>query len=78
MTEQKEETKTTKPLSLSSTARTGAPAKADATQVRQKFSHGRSRAVTVEVKKPVKRPVAPAAPAAPSAAPAPAPAPSAA
>src|SRR3989338_3807102 len=73
MTEQKEETKATKPLTLSTTARSGAAAKADATQVRQKFSHGRTRAVTVEVKKPVKRTpgAAPAAPAA--AAPSPAP-----
>ena len=54
MTEQNEQTKTTKPLTLSTT-RTGAASKADATQVRQKFSHGRTRAVTVEVKKPVKR-----------------------
>ena len=55
MTEQKEQTK--KPLTLSTTARTGAGAAkaADATQVRQKFSHGRTRAVTVEVKTPVKR-----------------------
>jgi translation initiation factor IF-2 len=70
MTEQKEETKSTKPLTLSTTARSGAAAKADATQVRQKFSHGRTRAVTVEVKKPVKRPggaPAPAAAAAPAA-----------
>ncbi len=59
MTEQKEETKSTKPLTLSTTARSGAAAKADATQVRQKFSHGRTRTVTVEVKKPVKRPNAP-------------------
>jgi translation initiation factor IF-2 len=66
MTEQKEETKPTKPLTLSTTARSGAAAKGagDATQVRQKFSHGRTRAVTVEVKKPVKRPGAPSAPAA--------------
>ncbi len=71
MTEQKEEqAKTTKqPLSLSAN-RAGAAAKADATQVRQKFSHGRTRAVTVEVKKPVKRP--------PGAAPAPTPVPVAA
>jgi len=69
MTEQKEQSKTTKPLTLSTTARSGAAAKADATQVRQKFSHGRTRAVTVEVKKPVKRPGAGA-----TAAPAPAPA----
>ena len=59
MTEQKETTKPTKPLTLSTTtARPGASAakNADATQVRQKFSHGRTRAVTVEVKKAVKRP----------------------
>jgi translation initiation factor IF-2 len=62
MTEQKEETKATKPLTLSTTTRSGAAAKADATQVRQKFSHGRTRAVTVEVKKPVKRPPSAAAP----------------
>src|SRR5258708_36225734 len=55
MTEQKEETKPTKPLTLSTTARAGAAKSSDATQVRQKFSHGRTRAVTVEVKKPVKR-----------------------
>jgi translation initiation factor IF-2 len=69
MTEQKEETKATKPLTLSTTARSGAAAKSDATQVRQKFSHGRTRAVTVEVKKPVKR--APGAPAPVATAPAP-------
>ncbi|MDP2331219.1 MAG: translation initiation factor IF-2 [Reyranella sp.] len=73
MTEQKEETKATKPLTLSTTARSGAAAKADATQVRQKFSHGRTRAVTVEVKKPVKRTSGAAAPAPVAAAPAPAP-----
>src|SRR5262245_64418325 len=70
MTEQKETTKPTKPLTLSTTTRSGAAsAKSDATQVRQKFSHGRTRAVTVEVKKPVKRPggTAAAAPAAPKA-----------
>src|SRR5262245_37878478 len=79
MTEQKETTKPTKPLTLSTTERSGAAsAKSDATQVRQKFSHGRTRAVTVEVKKPVKRPASAAAPAAapkaetPAAAPAPA------
>src|SRR5688500_16138638 len=74
MTEQNEQTKPTKPLTLSTTTRTGAAAKggSDATQVRQKFSHGRTRAVTVEVKKPVKRPPGASAPAA--AAPAPAPA----
>ena len=66
MTEQKETTKPTKPLTLSTTtARPGASSakNADATQVRQKFSHGRTRAVTVEVKKPVKRPAAPSGPA---------------
>ena len=64
MTEQKEATKPTKPLTLSTTARTGAAAgKADATQVKQKFSHGRTRAVTVEVKKAPKRPTGAAAPA---------------
>ncbi len=76
MTEQKETTKPTKPLTLSTSARTGAAAaKGGETQVRQKFSHGRTRAVTVEVKKPVKRPTgaAPApAPAAPAAEAAPA------
>ncbi|MDB5489344.1 MAG: infB [Reyranella sp.] len=70
MTDQNEQSKTTKqPLTLSTT-RSSAAAKADATQVRQKFSHGRTRAVTVEVKKPVKRattaPAATAAPAAPA------------
>jgi translation initiation factor IF-2 len=76
MTEQKEEGK--KPLTLSAAGR-GAAAKADATQVRQKFSHGRTRQVTVEVKKAVKRPTTggTAAPAASTpaveAAPAPAP-----
>ncbi len=70
MTEQKEENKSTKPLSLSTASRSGAASKTDANQVRQKFSHGRTRSVTVEVKKPVKRPPG-AAPAA--AAPAPAP-----
>lgn len=78
MTEQKETTKPTKPLTLSTTARSGAAAaKGSETQVRQKFSHGRTRAVTVEVKKPVKRtgsaPAATAAPA-PTAAPEAAPA----
>ena len=62
MTEQKEETKPSKPLTLSTTARAGAAKSSDATQVRQKFSHGRTRAVTVEVKKPVKRPGGPATP----------------
>jgi translation initiation factor IF-2 len=69
MTEQKEETKPTKPLTLSTAARAGTAAKSsDAMQVRQKFSHGRTRAVTVEVKKPVKR-----AGSTPAAAPPPAP-----
>ena len=48
MTEQKEQTKPTKPLTLSTTTRTGAAAAkggSDATQVRQKFSHGRTRVV---------------------------------
>ena len=63
MTEQKEANKPTKPLTLSTTARTGAAAaKAGETQVRQKFSHGRTRAVTVEVKKQAKRPPTGAAP----------------
>ncbi len=83
MTEQKEQNnKPSKPLTLSTAGRNpGAAAKTDATQVRQKFSHGRTRAVTVEVKKPVKRPGAAAAasttaaPAAPAPTPAPAPAP---
>ena len=75
MTEQKEATKPTKPLTLSTTARTGAAAgKADATQVKQKFSHGRTRAVTVEVKKQTKRPGTPA----PASTPTPAPTPQAA
>ena len=64
MTDQKEGKK---PLTLSTAGRSGAAAKADATQVKQKFSHGRTRQVTVEVKKQVKRPpgaavTAPAAP----------------
>jgi len=67
MTEQKETTKPTKPLTLSTTARSGASAaKGGETQVRQKFSHGRTRAVTVEVKKPVKRPSSGAAASAPA------------
>ena len=71
MTEQNETTKPTKPLTLSTSTRAGAAgAKGGETQVRQKFSHGRTRAVTVEVKKPVKRPPsAPTAPAAPVAPP---------
>ena len=76
MTEQNDQNKTTKPLTLSTT-RTGAASKADATQVRQKFSHGRTRAVTVEVKKPVKRAGTAAAPAAAPAPVAPAPVPEA-
>jgi translation initiation factor IF-2 len=80
MTDQKETTKPTKPLSLSTTARSGSAAAQKGggeTQVRQKFSHGRTRAVTVEVKKPVKRPGGAPAPAAAAPAPTPAPAPSA-
>jgi translation initiation factor IF-2 len=74
MTEQKETTKPTKPLTLSTTARSGAAAaKGGEMQVRQKFSHGRTRAVTVEVKKQAKRPASSAA-----VAPAPTPAPEAA
>src|SRR5689334_7270267 len=78
MTDQKETTKPTKPLTLSTTARSGSAAAKGGgeTQVRQKFSHGRTRAVTVEVKKTAKRPGAPA-PAAAAPAPTPAPAPSA-
>lgn len=54
MTDQKE--KPNKPLTLSTAGRGGAAAaKSDTTQVRQKFSHGRTRAVEV-VKKPAKRP----------------------
>src|SRR4030095_7715580 len=59
MTEQKDHTKPPKPLTLSTTTRTSAaPAKgaSDATQVRQKFSHGRTRVVEVEVRQTVKRP----------------------
>jgi translation initiation factor IF-2 len=78
MTDQNEQTKPTKqPLTLSTASRAGAAAKADATQVRQKFSHGRTRAVTVEVKKAVKRPGGPATPAPVAVAPTPAPAPEA-
>src|SRR5471032_2379239 len=70
MTDQKEGKK---PLTLSTASRSAA-SKADATQVKQKFSHGRTRQVTVEVKKVAKRP--PGAPATPApvaeAAPAPA------
>ena len=77
MTDQNEQTKPTKPLTLSTATRAGAAAKSDATQVRQKFSHGRTRAVTVEVKKPVKRTGSPATAAPVAAAPAPAPAPAA-
>jgi translation initiation factor IF-2 len=62
MTDQNETTKPTKPLTLSTTARSGSAAAKGGgeTQVRQKFSHGRTRAVTVEVKKTAKRPGAPA------------------
>jgi translation initiation factor IF-2 len=75
MTDQNEQTKPTKPLTLSTANRAGAAAKSDATQVRQKFSHGRTRAVTVEVKKAVKRPGGPAVATPVAAAPSPAPAP---
>src|SRR5689334_10474373 len=77
MTEQKETTKPNKPLTLTTTARTGSAAAKGGggeTQVRQKFSHGRTRAVTVEVKKQAKRPTGAAAPAAATPAPAEAPA----
>ena len=40
-----------KPLSLKSQGRSDASQSADAGQVRQSFSHGRSRAVAVEVRK---------------------------
>jgi translation initiation factor IF-2 len=60
MTDQKEGKK---PLTLSTASRSAA-SKADATQVKQKFSHGRTRQVTVEVKKVAKRP--PGAPATPA------------
>src|SRR5476651_2437903 len=60
MTDQKEGKK---PLTLSTASRSAA-SKADATQVKQKFSHGRTRQVTVEVKKVTKRP--PGAPATPA------------
>src|SRR6185295_11646946 len=67
MTEQKETTKPSKPLTLTTTARSAAAGKGGETQVRQKFSHGRTRVVAVEVKKQAKRPVGTAAPAAPAA-----------
>jgi translation initiation factor IF-2 len=64
MTDQKEGKK---PLTLSTAGRSGAAAKGDATQVKQKFSHGRTRQVTVEVKKaPAKRPAGAAGAAAPA------------
>ena len=71
------ETKQSKPLTLGSSAgRLDLKPKVEAGQVRQKFSHGRTKAVTVEVKK--KRVVGPTpAPAAPTPPPAPAPAPTA-
>ncbi|MBX3499622.1 MAG: translation initiation factor IF-2 [Alphaproteobacteria bacterium] len=65
------ETKQSKPLTLAGAGRLDLKPKVEAGQVRQKFSHGRTKAVTVEVKK--KRIVGPAA-AAPTAAPAVAPA----
>ncbi len=45
------ETKATKPLSLSGAGKLELKPKAEAGLVRQKFSHGRTKAVTVEVKK---------------------------
>src|SRR4029450_13391600 len=74
MTEQKEQTKPTKPLTLSTTTRTGAAAKgaSDATQVRQKFSHGRTRGVEAVAKNPVKGRRGAPAPVAVAPAPAPA------
>ncbi|UYN94984.1 MAG: translation initiation factor IF-2 [Enhydrobacter sp.] len=78
MTEQKEQSKPTKPLTLSTSTRSAAAAaKGGETQVRQKFSHGRTRSVTVEVKKPIKRPGTAAAPASPAPVAAPEPAPAA-
>ena len=66
------ETKPTKPLTLSGTGKLELKSKTEQGLVRQKFSHGRTKAVTVEVKK--KRVPAAggasAAPAAPAAAPA--------
>ncbi len=78
------ETKPTKPLTLSSAGKLELKPKAEAGLVRQKFSHGRTKAVTVEVKKKrVAGPAASAAAAVPAAAPqpvaaSPAPAPAAA
>ncbi|MGE0424323.1 MAG: translation initiation factor IF-2 [Reyranellaceae bacterium] len=64
------ETKQSKPLTLAGAGRLDLKPKVEAGQVRQKFSHGRTKAVTVEVKK--KRVVGPTpAPAAPAPAPAP-------
>jgi translation initiation factor IF-2 len=77
MTDQNETTKPTKPLTLSTTARSAAQKGGGETQVRQKFSHGRTRNVTVEVKKTAKRPGGPPVPAAAAPAPTPAPAASA-
>ena len=64
------ETKPTKPLTLSGAGKLELKPKTEAGLVRQKFSHGRTKAVTVEVKK--KR-VAGAAASAPASAPAAAP-----
>ncbi|TWS94126.1 translation initiation factor IF-2 associated domain-containing protein, partial [Reyranella sp. CPCC 100927] len=64
------ETKQTKPLTLGGAGRLDLKPKVETGQVRQKFSHGRTKAVTVEVKK--KRVVPPTGPVAHTPAPAPA------
>jgi len=63
------ETKPSKPLSLSGAGKLELKPKSEAGLVRQKFSHGRTKAVTVEVKK--KRVVGAAGPGAPAEAPVP-------
>jgi translation initiation factor IF-2 len=62
------ETKQSKPLTLAGAGRLDLKPKVEAGQVRQKFSHGRTKSVTVEVKKkrvvgptPAAHPAAPAA-----------------
>ena len=45
------ETKQSKPLTLAGAGRIDLKPKVEAGQVRQKFSHGRTKSVTVEVKK---------------------------
>ncbi|MCW5746591.1 MAG: IF-2-associated domain-containing protein, partial [Alphaproteobacteria bacterium] len=70
------ETKQTKPLTLGGAGRLDLKPKVETGQVRQKFSHGRTKAVTVEVKKkrvvpPVAVPAAPPPVAKPVEAPAP-------